>query len=206
MAYSVFPTGGPGEFVIDDIGTQADTPVLVTGFAYAISEQRAMLADREFLSWPSGVHITAHASGRKTIEDFLRGLDHAFTPFLFMDPGYNTRGDLGAGPGEITLEGDTDGVNVDFTIPESGEGGGDYPIDTLALAKVFDDGASVTISSIDVDAREFTLAAAPADPSEMTADYSFYRLVRLVPKRTPVWRWAGGELWETTMLIEEVVA
>lgn len=68
-------------------------------------------------------------------------------------------------------------LEVDFELPVTGMYGGDYPIDDVH-AVLYADAAPVT-ATVDTDGRKFTAAVAPGAGKVMTADYWYYRRVRL---------------------------
>lgn len=161
-------------------------------YAGAPVTQLISWADREVREFSAISLVPLTNAERETVKDFFDSIDQ-FDPFYLLDDTeYQRTG--------IALVGDTDGVNKDFTPPVTGRGAGDFP---YASYTVYDDGTPVTVSSLTVDTRTFTLAAAPANPSVMTADYDFKWLVQLVGglRETPL----AGSKWRIELPLREVV-
>lgn len=200
MAIPVWPVAGTGpngvpNFRFISAATKPATPVNVIRFAQALTEQRAVLADREWVTWPAGIGLEANDDGREQITDFLRARDWATESFLLKEPTYFAR-QLG-GPGKITLSG---GPTV-WDLPTTGEGAGDFPLDESPdTHQLYDDGAPIS-STIDTDARTFTTASIAGT---ITVDYNFAMRVRLVEGSEPEWRYVGFNLHRATLSLIEV--
>lgn len=168
----------------------------VVAIAYAGgAEQRAQTMDRELrtLSLP----FKRNKTGRATIDTFFRARSWGKDSFLCKDLNDYQRTGIALGTA-------TGGQTV-FPLPTTGQYAGDYPIDD-ANAVVYDDGVPATISSIDVDARTFTLSSGVGASSVMTCDYWFYRRFALASP----YRWrlvAAGVGWYTTEIsLREVLS
>ena len=91
-----------------------------------------------------------------------------------------------------------------FTLPTTGDARGDYPVSAITSI-LRDDGAVVSIASVDTDARTITASSAPVASSVMTGDWAFYKRVRLDgrPRWTPL---GEGAAYETSLRFVEVPA
>jgi len=168
-----------------------DRPVLVNRYGGYHDEQLFELSDRDFRLWR--VTFRRDRSGAQTIDAFLR----ANRRFLYKDTDDYART-------AITLEPVTSGGSVTrWRIPRDGDEGGDYPTGVSSTYVVRVGGSPVTVSSVDVDLREFILASGVSDASTVDADYEFYRLCRA---RRPRWRRIStvGPRFEGDLNIEEV--
>ncbi len=140
-----------------------------------------------------------NTTGRRTIDTFFRARDFGKTAFLHKDWNDYART-------AITLSPVTSGGSVTrWRIPTTGDYAGDYPIDTASYV-VRVAGSPVTVTSVDVDLREFILASGVSDASVVDADYEYYRLFAL--EGPFEWRniAAGAGWYETEIALEEVPA
>jgi hypothetical protein len=200
MPLPQFPTSntnpdGTKMFRLTNVQRRASTPVLLKRFGGANTEQRSLVADREFSFW-STVQVEADAGGVEQIDDFVRDRNGSFESFLWLDPVYYQRNN--GGPGKITLTG---GPTV-WNLPSSGEGAGDYP--ETSGHQLYDDGSPIS-STVDQDARTFTTASISG---VITVDYDFRLRVRFVPGTEPNWSALAGRynLYGAQFQLEEVVA
>jgi hypothetical protein len=148
-------------------------PAEVIAFAPGGSEQRADLQDRT--RWEYYWPMSISRSEMLAVEAFLEARSWVVEAFFVREPrnGRYARTGVSIGTG--------DGVETVFSIPSSGDEAGDYPIDD-ANAIVYVDGSPVTVSSVDTEDQTFTLAAAATNLKPVTADYHYYRLVRLLDR------------------------
>jgi hypothetical protein len=148
-------------------------PVEIHSFAPNGTEQRAAHQSRTryLYVWP----MDLTRSLRDDLVEFLTARGWEVESFFLREPlnGIYSRSSISIGTG--------DGSETEFTIPSTGENAGDYPIDD-AHAIVYVSGSPVTVSAVNTEDRSFTLASPPAGSAPVTADYWFYRLVRLVEK------------------------
>lgn len=163
--------------------------------AYAGSgkEQRAQLQEHQLrtYTWP----MRRTASERATIDAFFRARFQTVESFLVKEPKdfARTAVSLGTSIASQTV----------FPLPSTGEEGLDYPVDDEATFIVYDDGAPVGVASIDTDGRTVTLDSAPATSSVMTADYHYYRRVKLVERFQ--WRWLAPDWCEAIPNLAQVI-
>lgn len=168
-----------------------DAGRIIFRYAGTGTEQRAKtqaIAYRRY-TWP----IRVSTSDKLAVNEFVRLRNDGTEAFYIRDPKDNARTGVSLG---TSVSGQTG-----FTLPTTGDNQRDYPISS-ATVTVYDDGveASGTVT-IDQDARRFTLSVAPTSGSVMTADYHYYRLVRLegVVKwagLAPDWHEGSLSLWE----------
>lgn len=140
-----------------------ERPAVVAPFIGG-GRQASSRASRAVRTWPLEFRFTA--AQRLTEEAFLRAHGFGATSFLYKDlKDFARTGEL------VTLtlvSGDT------YALPDTGEYGGDYPIDNANL-QMYDDGVEAAHASVDTDARTITLSATPG--GVVTADYDYYRRV-----------------------------
>lgn len=106
---------------------------------------------------------------RAVVDEFFEDRVLDVGSFYWMVPATHTRTGVALGTGN--------GSNQSFPLPSSGAEQRDYPIeDATAVLKV--NGTPVS-ATVDTDTRTFTAAVAPGLGTAVTADYTFYRLVRL---------------------------
>jgi hypothetical protein len=195
MTLAVFDAATAGYLAIDvNYRTEDDLPTVVQRAAGDGTEIRAALqsiARRSFT-----VKIRAKKDERQDVDEFWRTKNYQVTAVLFSDPSLSTRTGVALGAASSN--------QTTFTLPTSGENSRDYPQSGISSATVYDDGGALTTSTIGVDARSITTTVAPASDSTMTADYSFYRLVRLVG--TYEWSALAPNFFETTIELLEVPA
>lgn len=150
-------------------------PAEHVAFAPGGAEQRADLQPRT--RWEYGLEVSDDKSVAQAIEAFLEARSWTVVAFFFREPlnGRYSRTGVSCGTG--------DGVETTFSLPSlpADLEGGDYPIDDANFVG-YVDGSPATVSSVDTEARTFTFAAAPANTKPVTADYWFYRLVRLLDR------------------------
>jgi len=170
------------------------TPVLpVLNQSYGEgAEIRAALEGLERYRWIWPMRLTA--SELATWQEFARLRSQTVESFLIKDVKF------GYARTNVALGTSTVG-QTEFVIPTTGVNAHDYPVDD-ANAILYDDGSPVS-KTVSVDDRKFTAAASPATGSIMSADYHFYRRVRLVAPATekplaPGWIEVGAELLEVT--------
>ena len=153
---------------IDGYSYRDILPVSVFSYAGAGTEQRAALLprSRREYTWP----MRRTRAQAITVDTFFRTRNWQVESFLLTDPDLSSRTGVSLGTSIA--------AQVAFVIPTTGENGRDYPVNSAA-GIVYDDGVSKAIASINPDTRTFTLSVAPTSGSVITADYSFYRRVRL---------------------------
>lgn len=176
---------------IHPYGYEDDRPVVVARMAGGASEQRATTASRKLRRYTLRFRTTA--ATRLALDAFFEARGYTAESFLWKDlKDYSRTG--------ITLSPATgNGVATVFTIPTTGMYGGDYPIDQAGtLLKVA--GVSVT-RTVQTDARTLTAAAAPG-ASAITADYEFYKRVRLAGPYS--WSEPVYGIFDTTLVLQEV--
>ena len=143
-------------------------------------------------------HMKRDFAERAVILEFLRARGQGLESFYVEDPADAARVDVPAEPAT------GDGARVTFSLPTgtSDEERRWHPLESSFVAKV--NGTPVTVSSVDRDARTFTLAAAPGVGQNVTASYTGLRLVRL---RQPQEWAAQSYAWhETTLELEELLS
>jgi len=186
---SVFTWGPVLEYGDDD-----ELPVIVLKYAGRGTEQRAKLhaIERRVFDWS----VRATDSEKTAIKTFLRTANQMVTSFYVRDPKDNTRTGVSLG---TSVSGQTS-----FPLPSSGENFRDYPISTATFTIYDDGGATGTTVTVRTDARVVSLSTAPTSGSVMTADYHYYRLVRL--DRPQRWRRLAPNFSEGSLAFREVPA
>lgn len=193
MTLAVFDAATAGFLAIDvNYRTEDDLPTVTQRAAGDGSEIRAALqtlARRSFT-----VTLRSTKAERQLVDEFWRLKNYQVTAVLFADPSLSTRTGVafGAASSNQTV----------FVLPTSGENSRDYPQSGISTATVYDDGGGMTTDTIHVDNRTITTTVAPASDSTMTADYEFYRLVRL--DGTYEWSALAPNFFETTIELLEV--
>lgn len=171
--------------------------VAAVRFAGSEAEQRLALSSRTLRSWSLNFHVDAASGYREAINSFLiaRGMSHE--SFLWRDlRDYQRTG--------VALTPASDGVTLSFALPATGDEAGDYPINDahvkLYRAAVLNAG---TLSA-NTDGRLIVTDAAPAGGgAAMTADYWYYRRVRLAQEYVE-WSEDVYGVFRTTLEFEEV--
>jgi hypothetical protein len=166
-----------------------------TVFSYSGSgvEQRAALIEipmRRY-SWP----LRRIKSERDDVDTFFLARSQGIESFLVKDPDLYARTGVSLGTAAA--------AQVAFPLPATGENRRDYPIDD-AHVEVYEDGTPTGATiTVDTDGRSFTLSAAPGAGVVMTADYWFYRRVKLADDFT--WRKLAPDYLEAVLALQEVV-
>lgn len=109
--------------------------------------------------------VSATNSERLVIDAFFRARTYVKDAFYWSDPADHSRTAVALGTGT--------GAQTVFSIP-SGETLLDYPV--TATLKV---NGSPVAATVQTDARTITAAVAPGLGTTVTADYDYYRKVRL---------------------------
>ena len=109
-----------------------ERPVLVVRFAGGGTEQRASLLSRELRRYP--IRIQRGSADRIAIDAFFRARGWQLDSFLYKDVIDYSRTTIALGNSVAS--------QTVFEIPDTGEYGGDYPIDQ-ASTLLFDDGVEV---------------------------------------------------------------
>ena len=173
---------------------EQDFPVVVLRYAGTGTEQRATrqaIGYRRYV-WP----MRKTASERALVDTFFRLENYQVNAFYVRDPRDHARTGVSLG---TSVSGQTA-----FSLPSSGENLRDYPIST-ATATVYDDGSpTATTVTWDTDRRVAVLSTSPTSGSVMTADYHFYRLVRL--NGTVSWKALAPDFYEAAPEFWEVPA
>ena len=188
MTLAIFDATNAGFFALDLAHESSDhlavTVQRFAGSGAVVAQQEQDLARREFV-----LPLRSRRSEARAVDVFWRTNSYGAKAVLVRDPR------LGARTG-VALGTATSNQTV-FPFPTSGENSRDYPIQGLSSMTVYDDAAGVSIDTISTQNRTVTLSAAPASNSVMTADYRFYRKVRLIAE----YRWKSlGVDWLTTQL------
>lgn len=152
---------------------QDERPFIVN--RYGGPEQIAELAERDFRRWSLTLRRTR--AQVQTIDAFLA----ANRRFLYKDTDDYERTAIALSP--VTSGGSV----TRWRIPLTGTYAGDYPTGVGGTYEVRVSGSPVSVSSVDVDNREFILAVGVSDAATVVADYERYYLVRLREER-PRWR------------------
>ena len=158
------------------------------GSSKVVAQQNQDLARRGFV-----LPLRSTRDEANDVDTFWRTNGYGAAAVLVRDPRLGTR--TGTSLGTATSN------QTVFSLPVTGENSRDYPIGGLASTTVYDDGGSVTVSTIDTQGRTMTVSSAPDSGSVMTADYRFYRKVRLVG--TYRWRSAGVDWLGTQIVFQE---
>lgn len=177
-------------------GIQLTRPAIVTTFG-SQTEQRATRSGRTYRIFPYAWEGLSDAE-KVALDTFFIGQSMTVTSFLWRDP-VPTAAEAWSRTGASL--GTAIAAQVLFSLPTgASEHAGDYPLSTGVVLKA--DGAVVTASAVGTDARTITASSAPGVGKVMTADYNFYRRVRL----DQPYAWSRGEhgLWSTAASFREV--
>ncbi len=168
-------------------------PLVTFAYAGARTEQRAALAEirmREYV-WP----LRRTRAERDTIDAFFLARSGGVESFLVRDPDQYARTGVSLGTAAA--------AQVLFPLPASGENRRDYPIDDAHVV-VYEDGSPTGATvTVDTDGRSFTLDSAPGAGVVMTADYWYYRRVKLTEDFE--WRKLAPDFLEAQLALLEVV-
>ena len=193
MTLAIFDQTNAGFFAIDlnhdSVDHLAVTIQRFAGSATVVAQQEQDISRREFV-----LPLRSRRSEALAVDEFWRTNSYGAKAVLVRDPRLGTR--TGVSLGTATSN------QTVFSLPSTGENSRDYPIGGLSSTTIYDDAVGATISTINTQSRTVTLTVAPASDSVMTADYRFYRKVRLVAE----YRWKSlGVDWLTTQmnLVEE---
>lgn len=148
-----------------------ERPVLVARMSGG-AEQRAATLSRRLRTYRLGFRTVA--ATRLAIDDFFEARGYSLESFLWKDLKDYAR------TGVTLVPAVGDGAETVFSLPKTGINGGDYPIDQAStLLKVA--GVSVGANrTVQTDARTITATGgAPAGGAAITADYEYYKRVRL---------------------------
>lgn len=165
-----------------------DRPAVVARMSGG-GEQRAAALSRELRSWTLRFRVTA--ANRSAIDTFLRARGYTLESFLWKDLKDYQRTGVAIGTG--------DGSTTAFVLPKTGEYGGDYPLTTGD--QLYSAGSPVA-GGATTDTRTMTYSVAPAGAAALTADYEFYRRVRLAERYE--WSEPVFNVFETTLRFLEV--
>lgn len=166
-------------------------------FAGSEAEQRVQLSSRALRRWTLPFHVSAASGYREAIDAFLLARGLGAESFLWRDLRDYARTGVSVSP-------TSDGATLAFALPTTGEEAGDYPVNDsnvkLYRAGVLNGG---TLSA-GTDARTIITTSAPAGGgAAMTADYWFYKRVRLAVEEYE-WSEAVYGVFRTTLEFEEV--
>jgi len=185
-----------GNKSIPEIGYSYDQdfPVAIIRYAGVGTEQRATRQTIHYrrYAWP----MRKTAAERALVDTFFRIENYQVNAFYLRDPRDNARTGVSLG---TSVSGQTA-----FSLPSSGENLRDYPIST-ATATVYDDGVATTSTvTWSEDRRVAVLSTSPTSGSVMTADYHYYRKVRL--QGTLSWKALAPDFYEASPEFWEVPA
>ncbi len=188
MPLLIYPATPPP---IHPSGYSDDEPVIVVPFVGTTFEQRVNRLGRKLRSYHLQYRTTN--TRRLILQAFFESVRGPGTSFLFKDlDDYRVTGvSLGVSVAAQTV----------FALPTTGARAGDYPV-SAALSVLYDDGGSVSIASVQTDARTITASSVPSVGSVMTADYDYYRRVRL--REMPSWTHAPYGVWSASVELLEV--
>lgn len=194
MAIEIFPTVPGPEF---SWRWRPVDPAEINVFSPNQAEQRSALSPREFRLYT--LPFSLDGTDRTTVVDFLRARRNAIESFFWKEPlnGFFAVTSVACGTG--------DGIETTFDLPAltDPDYGGMFPIDDANfVGRVA--GTPATVSSVDTEGRDFTFSAAPGNGLAVTADFHFYRLVRLV--EPPEWAAPGPDFHVVTLQLVEVPA
>lgn len=172
-------------------------PAVVTSYG-SQTEHRAARSSRTFRTFPY-VWSGLTDAEKVALDSFFIGQSMTVTSFLWRDPSPDNVAEpfvrSGVSCGTSTL------TQTVFSLPTgASEAAGDYPLSVGAVLK--SNGTPVTVASVDTDARTITASVAPGASKTMTADYAFYRRVRL--EAPYVWARGDSGLWSTSATFREV--
>jgi len=192
MPLAVWPTTPPP---LHPSSYRDDDPATEARFVNALAQQRASRAGRKARSYFLRFRTTN--TNRLILQAFVEARRGTAESFLFKDLDDFTRTG-------ITMEPATsDGVVTAFSLPTTGAYAGDYPVDSAA-AILYRAAVDVGAITVQTDARTLTRSPAPAAGGAMTADYHYYRRVRLL--EVPTWVHAPYGVWSSEVTLEEVAA
>jgi len=176
-----------------EFGWDREPALPVTEFRFAGAGSRQTVAHqavaRDRIRWP----MKRSKADATTIDEFFVARSQVVTSFFVKLPWPFSRTGVSLGTSIA--------AQTVFDLPSSGDEFRDYPIDDANLV-VYDDGTPVTVSSVDTDARQVTLSAVPTVGSVMTADYHYYRRVKLAAPFA--WTHIGPDWLEAEPEFEEV--
>lgn len=171
-------------------------PVAAIRFAGSAAEQRVQLYARTLRRWSLPFHVDAASGYREAIDAFFVARGFSSESFLWRDLHDYARTGIALAPV-------SDGSTLTFALPSTGEYAGDYPINDshvkLYRAGVLNGG---TLSA-GTDARTIITTSAPAGGgAAMTADYWYYKRVRLASE----YEWSADVhgVFRTVLEFEEV--
>ena len=176
-----------------DYSYRDEAPVLVASDDGPYQTDRYLFGalSRRVYAW----HVRRVDSERLAIDDFLvRARNVMHEPFYVLDPYDPLRTAVSLGNG--------DGAATTFTLPTTGEESRFYPKDDSNVV-VRVSGAPVTVASVDLDGRSFTLAAPPGIGAPVEVDFSGLRLCRL--SNPFEWKGAGAAYFDAVLAIEEIL-
>jgi len=188
MVLSIFDATNAGFFALD-VNHESDDNLSVTiqrfaGSSKVVAQQNQDLARRNFV-----LPLRSTRDESNSVDSFWTTNGFGAAAVLVRDPRLGTRTGVSLGTASSN--------QTVFTFPVTGENSRDYPIAGVSSMTVYDDAGSASISTIATQTRTVTLDAAPASNSVMTADYRFYRKVRL----SGAYRWRSqGVNWLSTQL------
>jgi hypothetical protein len=170
VSLAIFPTTPPA---IHPYGYEDDDAALIVKMAGSALEQRSSLYGRKLRTYHLRYRTTA--SNRATLDAFFLARRFTAESFLYRDLKDYAR------TGVAVVPATSDGIVTAFALPTSGVYAGDYPIDD-AHAILYRAGVSVGTITVQTDARTLTRSPAPSAGGAMTADYWYYRRVRLLDR------------------------
>jgi uncharacterized protein (TIGR02217 family) len=153
------------------------------------AEQRAASLSRKLRTYTLRFRTTA--ATRLALDTFFEARGYTVESFLWKDLKDYTRTGVAIGTG--------DGATTAFVLPKTGTYGGDYPL--TSGVQLYSAGSPVA-GSATTDTRTLTYNAAPAGAAALTADYSFYKRVRLLDRFT--WSEPVFGVFETVLVLVEV--
>lgn len=165
-----------------------DRPTVVARMSGG-AEQRAASLSRKMRSYTLGFRTTA--ATRLAIDAFFEARGYSLESFLWKDLKDFARTGISIGTGN--------GSTTAYIMPLTGQYGGDYPLTTSL--QLYSAGAPVAGTAA-TDTRTLTYNAAPANGAALTADYQFYKRVRLVDRFE--WSEPVFGVFETTLRLQEV--
>lgn len=176
---------------------QPSRPSVVAQFGQQV-EQRATRSNRTFRAFPyawQGLTDAEYAA----LDEFFVARGGIAGSFLWRDPSPDSA--LPWHREGISLGSSVNGTTV-YSLPTGvSEYAGDYPLNDVHL--VVRKAGTIVTATAQTDDRTITLAANPGTGSALTADYWFYRRVRL-DQWAPFAR-ADHGLWAGALTFREVV-
>ena len=193
MPISVY--GGPLPVYAHSI--EVSRPGVVVSYG-AQTEHRATRSSRTWRRFP---YAWAGLTGaeKSAMDAFFIGIGLQRDSFLWRDPSPDaeepfTRTAIALGTAVA--------AQVVFSLPTgASEYAGDYP---LSPATLYSDGVKVATTTVQTDDRTLTANSAPGVGKVITADYPFYRRVRLESGLT--WARDDSGRWGTSLVFREVPA